>query len=222
MGIREIIKIDEEKCDGCGVCVPSCAEGALAVVNGKLRLVSEAHCDGLGACLNHCPRGAISMEIREADAHQPEQPACPFAFPAVEAVVSCPGTSTSGDTCSPAAGALFKQWPVQLALISPAAPFLRGAELLLTADCAPAACLDFHARYAVGRALALACPKLDDFQAHQQRLEAIIRQADLKSLTVLRMEVPCCGGLRRMAENALRAAGVDLPVNEIVINLKDR
>ena len=222
MGLREIIKIDEEKCDGCGACVPSCAEGALAVIGGKVRLISETHCDGLGACLNHCPRGAISLEVREAEVPKPEPPACPFASPAAEAVVSCPGTSTSGDMGSPAAGSVFNQWPVQLALISPSAPFLRGSELLLTADCAPMACVGFHGRFAAGKTVALACPKLDDFKAHQERLEAIIRQAGLKSLTVLRMEVPCCGGLRRMAENAMPAAGVKLPISEIVVGLKDR
>ncbi len=222
MAMREIIKIDESKCDGCGVCVPSCAEGALAVVGGKVKLVSEIHCDGLGACLNQCPRGAISLEERESEGHQIEPPSCPLAFPPVAAESGCSGggnsASDAGGSCG---GAPFKQWPVQLALISPTAPFLRGSELLLTADCAPAACLDFHRRFAGGRAVALACPKLDDFQGHQTRLEAVIRQADLKSLGVLRMEVPCCGGLRRMAENALRAAGVNLPISEIVVGLKD-
>ena len=236
---RTIVRIDADKCNGCGVCVDSCAEGAIRLVDGKARLVSDQYCDGLGACLGPCPAGAITLETRLADA---------FDAQAAEervAAMKCPENKTAGDDCTgssdghakplacgcpgglsrelrpsqdsccgggeseegaaPAVSRL-KNWPIQLALIPPSAPYLRGVDLLLAADCVPAAMPDFHARFLKNSPLIIACPKLDDNEAQVDKLAAILRTARPASLTVLRMDVPCCGGLVRVAEEATRRA----------------
>jgi NAD-dependent dihydropyrimidine dehydrogenase PreA subunit len=217
--LRDLIVIDEAKCDGCGNCVTACAEGALAVIDGKARLVSEIYCDGLGACLGHCPQGAITVVKREApdfdqaavDVHLAKQ-----KKPAISLHGhghACPGTQMR--SLGPrAAGAPAKEspsqlghWPIQLALVNPAAPFLAGADLLLTAHCVPVALPDFHARWVSGRGVLLACPKLDDLARHTAKLTAILAQGRPASLTVMRMEVPCCGGLAFAAKQAVEASG---------------
>jgi len=232
--LRKIVKIDEDKCNGCGVCVPACVEGALQIVDGKARLVSETYCDGLGACLGECPMDAITIEEREAedfdeeatqhhlDESEPDHGGdklpcgCPSATVAsFDRACACPSaTETMGQP------SMLGHWPVQLTLVPPAAPFLKNADLLLVADCVPFAYAGFHQRFLANRALLVACPKLDDYQAHQRKLTDILRQSQVRSLTVLRMEVPCCFGLTRMAEQAIALSGRDIPLEEIVIGVQ--
>jgi ferredoxin len=220
---RKIIRIDEEKCDGCGACVPNCAEGALQIVSGKARLVREQHCDGLGACLGSCPRGAITIEERPAEEFS-EAAAKPAARPAPgcpSSRISWTETPTEVPTHAESQGtSRLGQWPVQLTLVPPHAPFLQGADLLLAADCVPFACAGFHEGFLAGCRLLVACPKLDDFAAHLDKLTEILRQSDVRSLKVVRMEVPCCSGLTRMAEQARELSGKDIPFAEVVIDIK--
>jgi ferredoxin len=229
--IRNIIRIDEEKCDGCGACVTVCAEGALKVIDGKARLISESYCDGLGACIGDCPQCAISIETRQAEDHKQEiHGDCPLAGPGVDRhVTTCPSavvaTFDLKATVEPNLGeesmpSNLDHWPVQLALIPLSAPFLKNADLLLMADCVPVAYSGVHRDYLKGHAVAIACPKLDDFSVHQLKLNEIIKHSDIKSLTVLRMEVPCCGGLHHMAKEAIRLSGKDIKLREVVIGVK--
>lgn len=236
MPVRKIVQIDEAKCDGCGQCVPSCAEGAIRIVNGKARLVSDVYCDGLGACLGHCPQGAIEIIEREApnfDEHAvhehlqakrhslplraaaPHGGGCPGSAARMFAA-SSPAAVCEGDDTPSALG----QWPVQLHLVPPVAPFLQDADLLLVADCVPFAYADFHAKLLRGRPVVIGCPKLDDGRAYVDKLAAIMRQGSLRSLTVVRMEVPCCMGLMHIAAAARQQSGVDLPIEEIVISIR--
>lgn len=255
---RKIVKIDEDRCDGCGLCVTGCAEGAIQVIDGKARLVSETYCDGLGACLGECPQGAITIEERPADAFDedavrehlrrigrpedaihaspaahPHAPSggCPGsalrvlqhdapAQPAPAAGGGCPGSAMrrfqSGqgrlDPAESPAQSALGHWPVQLMLVPPHAPFLQNADLLVCADCVPFAVPDFHQRYLAGRAVLVGCPKLDDLELYRQKLTQIVAQARPASLTVLRMEVPCCAGIAQAVVAARDAAAPQLPV----------
>jgi Pyruvate/2-oxoacid:ferredoxin oxidoreductase delta subunit len=244
MAIRHIVKIDESKCDGCGLCVTACAEGAIQIIDGKARLVSETYCDGLGACLGHCPQDAITIEQREAaefdeaateaylktlQAGKAESVSQPKA--AREGGFVCPGarmmqlnqaaaaksnsTTQAGDRPSQLA-----QWPVQLHLVSPTAPYFAGADLVLTADCVPFAMADFHETLLAGRAIAIACPKLDDTSPYVEKLAELIKHNNLKRLTVVHMEVPCCTGLVRIAQQAMAQAQVDVPFRDVTISLQ--
>lgn len=193
---RPMIVIDEEKCTGCGECVTACAEGALVIIDGKARVVREEFCDGLGACLGECPEGALTIEQREAPAFDEE---------AVKRHLA-------------ARDAPLKQWPIQLMLLSPLSPFLRNADFVLAADCAGFAQAGFHDVVA-GRPFAIACPKLDNPEPSINRLADIFRAARPKRVTVLRMEVPCCGGLQMMVKMAMDRAGVSIPVESEVIEI---
>ena len=201
--LRKIIKIDEEKCNGCGLCVPACAEGALQIIEGKARLVSEKYCDGLGACLGECPQGAITIEERIAEEF--DEAATRLA----------PIQATSQPS-------MLRHWPVQLALVPPRAPFLQGADLVLAADCVPFAYAAFHQEFIRDHAVLAACPKLDDFQAHLEKLTEILSLSPVKSLSVVHMEVPCCAGLTYMVEQAMRQAGKDIPLKEVTITIKGK
>lgn len=233
--IREIVHIDEDLCDGCGLCVPSCAEGAIRVINGKARLVSDRLCDGMGACLGHCPKGAIRIEQRDADAFDESAVAAPaghataaaptpaggcpsarFVRLGAAAEAGCDGTSV-GESDAPS---MLRQWPVQLRLLPASAPVLRGAHLLLAADCAAFAMGGFHGRLLAGRVLAIACPKLDDPTGYVEKLTEMLRLNQPASVTVARMEVPCCGGLLMMALEARRRSGVDVPVHDVVVSTR--
>jgi Fe-S-cluster-containing hydrogenase component 2 len=236
MAIRDIVRINEDLCDGCGKCIPDCVEGALKLVNGKAKLVKEIYCDGLGACLGSCPRGAITIEKREANEFDEEatrifmeqKAARPTALPIVESISSagCPGMAArqlrpvqeTRASSAPAVSTLG-HWPVQLSLVSPEAPYFQDAELLLTADCVPVSVPDFHSRFLKGHAIALACPKLDDIQPHLDKLIAILLNSDVRAIKVLRMEVPCCSGLTRLARAALQASGKEIPLQEITITV---
>ena len=231
--MRRIIKIDEEKCDGCGVCVPSCVEGALQIINGKAKLISETYCDGLGACIGECPQGAITIEEREAEdfddgavrRHLEEKEKMTEKLPCgcssatvvrFDAPESAGPISEESIPCQSTLG----HWPVQLTLVPPTAPFLQGADLLLVADCVPFAYAGFHQHFLRDHTLLVACPKLDDFQAHQEKLAQLLRQAEVKSLTVVHMEVPCCSGLVHMAKQAIQLSGKRIPLEEVTIGIK--
>jgi ferredoxin len=229
MAIRNIINIDEDKCNGCGQCVVDCAEAALRVVNGKARLIKEIYCDGLGACLGSCPTGALTVVQRES---------APFDETATEkhmeaargkkeAVHACPGARTI-DFTSPEheVGAVsdaspeLTNWPVQLKLVATNAPYFNGEDLLLAADCTAFAAANFHGRFIKGKKVLIACPKLDDAQYYLQKLTEIFRENAIKSISVVRMEVPCCGGLSYVVKQAITASGKDIPYNEVVIGIK--
>lgn len=220
MAIRKIIEIDEEKCDGCGLCVPSCVEGALAIVDGKARLVRDSLCDGIGNCLGECPLGAIRVVEREAEAFadphagaagHPTPSACPSArvltMPAFSRVPEARGSSA------------LRQWPVQLALVPPSAPYLAGADILITADCVPFAYGDYHRDFLDGRAVLVGCPKLDDLRGYLAKLTEIFRAASPRTVTVLNMEVPCCFGIAQAARMAMGAAGRGVPVRVVTIGV---
>jgi NAD-dependent dihydropyrimidine dehydrogenase PreA subunit len=228
MSKRSIVRIDEEKCTGCGDCVPACAEGAIRIIDGKARLVADNLCDGLGACLGDCPAGAITIEERDADA---------FDEAAVTAVAAhghghmggCPGSRVmtfERPASEPGVGAgpqpsELRHWPVQLHLVSPRAPYFRGTDLLLAADCTAFAVGDFHSKHLKGRALAIACPKLDDgHDVYLEKLVALIDEASVNTITVMIMEVPCCGGLLELARDAAARASRKVPVKRILVGLK--
>ncbi|MCX6000903.1 MAG: 4Fe-4S binding protein [Chloroflexi bacterium] len=232
--LRKIVRIDEEKCDGCGLCVPACAEGAIAVVDGKAHIANESHCDGLGVCLGECPQGAISIEERLAEKH--EEAHIGHATPQTGAdspvlPCGCPSASVTqfADrsvwdvrdvvSATPAKSELA-HWPVQLALIPPGAPFLSGADLLLAADCVPFAYASFHESLLQGHALLVACPKLDDFQAHLTKLTQILRLSPVRSITVTRIGVGCCRALTLMAQQAIDGSGRAVPLREMVISTR--
>jgi len=225
MALRKIIKIDEEKCDGCGLCVTGCAEGALQVIDGKARLVSEVYCDGLGACLAECPRDAITLE--ERDAKPFDEKAVPAHAGGHSPHSGCPGSQARTlprqnmtQPAAPEPPSQLANWPVQLKLVNPAAPFLKKAELLLVADCVPFAYAGFHQRFLRERPVVIGCPKLDEVEPYLHKLAEILRTAQPRSLTVLRMEVPCCGGLTHLARQALAAAQVDIPFTETIISIQ--
>ena len=232
--LRKIVLIDEEKCNGCGDCVPSCAEGAIQIINGKARLVNDALCDGIGNCLGYCPEGAITIIEREAapfdEVMASQHPASKHAETKPEPVSypACPGSlsrmlkqETSKATHKTGAPAQSKlaNWPVQLKLVPPSAPYLKGASLLICADCVPFALADFHERYLDGRILMVGCPKLDDLEFYFDKLKAIFATAQPKDIMVLRMEVPCCYGIVRAVEEARDIAAPGTPLETITISV---
>lgn len=213
---RKIILIDKARCDGCGKCVSACAEGAIQLVDGKAELVSEVYCDGLGACIGECPQGAITIEEREAAA---------FNENAAKAH-ACKGSMmlSMNKKQVPPAGegenlSALENWPVQLRLVSVEAPFWRNADLLVAADCTSLAYGDFHRKFLAGRKVAVACPKLEDCSTYIEKLSNIISYNDVKSVTVMHMEVPCCSGIVRMTQMALAASGRDIPFHKIKITI---
>ncbi len=257
--IRKIVLIDEAKCDGCGQCIPSCAEGAIALVGGKARLSADALCDGLGACLGECPQGAITVVERDAAAFDealvkahlahagtpPHPPPAAVPAPAPRPRLSvlggdggttggCPGSAPrvlprrplaivpdlSGPAL-PAAGGESRlgQWPVQLHLVPVSAPYFEGADLLVAADCVPFAYARFHDDLLAGRALVVGCPKLDDVRFYAQKLGQILSGSTIRSVTVARMEVPCCGGILAAARQAVAASGREIPVRDVVVGV---
>ncbi|RKY14135.1 MAG: 4Fe-4S ferredoxin [Planctomycetota bacterium] len=240
MALRNIVKIDEEKCNGCGRCINACAEGAIQMIDGKAKLVSEIYCDGLGACLDCCPVDAISIEQREAAefdaeatqqyleelarnkrAYEKQSPkkAEGFVCPGSRMMNLDAGQKEDADK-SGVVSSQLGQWPVQLTLVSPMAPYFTGADLMLVADCVPFAMGDFHTKLLKGNAIAVACPKLDDTGAYVQKIADILTTAQPKSLTVVHMEVPCCSGLRVLAEKAIAQSGSNLTIKDITLSLR--
>jgi len=269
---RSIIKIDEEKCTGCGLCIPECPEGAIQIIDGKARLVSDLMCDGLGACLGHCPEEAITIEEREAEpydekkvminivqagsntikahlAHLRDHGQTEFLEQALEYLkennipipeekeaknkshghTGCPGSQsmafqkqkTKTETLEGSRPSQLTHWPVQMHLISPNAPQYKGADLLLAADCTAFSLGDFHKDFLKGKALAIACPKLDEGQEiYLEKLKILINTAKINTLTVMIMQVPCCGGLLNLAKKAINAAERKVPMKVIVVGIQ--
>jgi NAD-dependent dihydropyrimidine dehydrogenase PreA subunit len=268
--VRKIITIDEEKCTGCSLCIPNCPEGAIQMIDGKARLVSDLMCDGLGACLGHCPEGAISIEEREAEAYDERKVMVNIVKAGVNTIkahlhhlkshgqneyyneaidyleennIPVPKEDTTMQTHSGCPGSRsmafddkkhgpviedtserpshLTHWPIQMHLISPNAPHYKNSDLLLAADCVAFSLGDFHKDFLKGKTLAIACPKLDDNQEiYAEKITALVDQAKINTLTVLIMQVPCCGGLLRLAQTAAAKASRKIPVKAIVISLQ--
>lgn len=234
--MRKIIEIDNELCNGCGECIPSCAEGALEIVDGKARMIAEKYCDGLGACLGECPQGALRIVERECDDFDEE---------AVEELLSkqkssavpvsggCPSANVqvfNGQNPCQSANKPFSvvggtgmsalaHWPVQIRLVPPSAPFLKNADLLVAADCTAVAYPEFHRDFLLGKVVMMGCPKFDDQAAYIQKFKEVFETADLKSITMLIMEVPCCGTMRGVITEALKQSGKKIEVREAVIGV---
>ena len=222
--VRRIIKINEEKCSGCGICAEACHEGAIGMVNGKAALLREDYCDGLGDCLPACPTGAITFEEREASAYdeaavlEAKQKKAEQKLPC-----GCPGTQSrvishesSGATAVPVSSQL-SQWPVQIKLVPVNAPYFNGANLLIAADCTAYAYGNFHNEFIRNHITLIGCPKLDDGD-YTEKLTQIIAGNDIKSVTIIRMEVPCCGGLENAAKRALQASGKFIPWRVVTVS----
>ncbi|MGE4292721.1 MAG: ATP-binding protein [Desulfovibrio sp.] len=247
---REIVRINEELCDGCGLCVPNCAEGAIRIVDGKARIVADKYCDGLGACLGHCPQGALSIEVREADefdeaaveellggghgaqpatasasgpavGHAPRPGGCPSAQLMTMSPCDRANVPTAQKGGEASASALT-HWPVQIRLVPPNAPFLQGADLLLTADCVAVALPDYHSTWLPGRTVLMGCPKFDDAEMYIERLAAVFRENELKSVTVLEMEVPCCANMGRITAEAVRRSNRKMSFERVVVARQGR
>ena len=266
---RKIIKINEKKCNGCSLCIPNCPEGAIQIIDGKARLISDLFCDGLGACIRHCPEGAITIEEREAEPYNEKK--------VMESVVrqgknvirahldhlkehgeeeylkqakdylkekniklefnkgiktpvfhSCPGSrimdlrNKKKETSSnPKEGqeSELMQWPIQLNLLSQNATYFKDADLLLAADCAPFAYANFHSDFLKGKTLMIGCPKFDDVEYYEKKLTDILKSNNIKSITIVNMEVPCCFGLQNIAENAIRNSGKTIPLRQTIITI---
>lgn len=226
---RKIIHIDENKCNGCGQCIVDCAEAALQIVEGKARLVKDIYCDGLGACMGGCPTGALTIAEREAD---------PFDEAATEEHIKevkkmkeefcgCPGSRAVDMTEEDSAvrGSAEERpelanWPIQLKLIGTNATYLKDADLLIAADCTAFSTINFQSRFIRGKKVVIACPKLDNAQQYYEKLTEMFRTNDIKGITVVRMEVPCCGGLFYLVKESIKAAGKDIPLEEVIIGIK--
>jgi len=254
MAVRTVVHIDEEKCDGCGLCVPGCEEGALRIVNGKAKLVSDVYCDGLGECLGHCPQGAITLIEREAAEFDEKAVKEKMTEKKRNAPSGCGGTKTPGQgsggeveklACG-CPGTLARKlergqeqaqetreappgfpqpsrlenWPVQIGLVPVQAPWLEGADLVIAADCAPFAYGDFHRRFLPGKVLMIGCPKFDDVQGYVEKLAAIFREKNIRSIHVVHMEVPCCNGLINVVRKALEKSGRNIPTTLFKVGVK--
>jgi ferredoxin len=273
MSRRKIIKIDEKKCDGCGVCIPNCPEGALRVIDGKARLISDLFCDGLGACIGHCPQGAITIEERQAAPyderkvmenivtqganvikahleHLREHGEAELLRQATDflkengienplkdahgahrghGLSGCPGSRMmdfrQGEAARekraiPKTKSRLRQWPVQIMLVPPNAPYFKDADLLIAADCVPFAYANFHEELLRGKALLVGCPKLDDIEFYREKITQILKNNSVRSVTYAHMEVPCCFGLVRAIESAIAASGKKIPFQEITVSIK--
>lgn len=225
--IRKIVSIDEERCNGCGLCVTACVEGAIEIVNGKARLVSDSYCDGLGACIGECPVGAITIIEREAEPFDEEAAREHSQRVKRELPCGCPSSvsreilhnESEQEEDIAVITSQLSNWPVQLTLISPYAPYLNGADILLSADCVPFAYADFHRHFVKGKKVIIGCPKLDDAEFYVEKLAEIFKNASINSITIVHMEVPCCSGLSRIARKALALSGKDIPINDVTIGI---
>lgn len=226
---RNIIEIDENLCNGCGQCVRACAEGAIQMVDGKARLVSDVYCDGLGACIGDCPTGALQVVEREADAfdeaavqrHLSQKAPCGGGCPSMQTMTFAPAVAAAPVAEGPI-GPSLGHWPVQIRLMSPQAPFLDGAELTVAADCVPVAYPAFHRDFVAGKVVLIGCPKFDDTTEYLERFVDIFTQARVGSVSVVVMEVPCCQGLPALVEQARAIAGADVSVEKVVVSRDGR
>lgn len=238
MAVRKIIEIDEDKCTGCGACVTSCAEGALRIVDGKAKVVNEVFCDGLGACIGECPEGALKIIEREApefdesavEEHlgkhkgsglEPEPCGCPSSNPMILTAKNggMPHRARHAEGYAELPPELTN-WPVQWRLVSSAMPFFKGKDILLAADCVPFAFRDFHGRFLRDKPVIIGCPKLDDQKGYLEKLTDVFKNATPRSVTVAIMEVPCCGGLKKLVDEAVKRSGKTIPVRTTVIGIK--
>jgi len=232
--VRKIVHIDEEKCNGCGLCVPSCEEGAIQIIDGKARLVAENLCDGLGNCLGECPQDAIAIEEREAEEFdeaavaehleqaQQEPAACSGGCPGSRIMQFLRPEATAPTAPTGPQPSELRNWPLQLTLVPVQAPWLENANLLISADCVPYALPEFHRELLAGRVLITACPKLDETGPYLQKLAEIFRTHRINSVTVARMEVPCCAGLVALVRAAIEASGRAIPFAETIISIEGR
>ncbi len=243
--VRKIIEIDDDLCDGCGNCVPSCAEGALQIIDGKAKVIADIYCDGLGACLGDCPTGALSIVEREADEFDEEaveelltkqKTAEPETIPMVsggcpsarmqtfDSSASQPASASAAETTATGAEmeSALSHWPVQIMLVPPTAPFLKGADLLVLADCVPVAFPTVHRDFIQGKSVLLGCPKLDNAQFYIEKFAQICKQSGVKSITSVVMEVPCCSGLPMIVKKGMELSGVEIPMEEVVISTRGK
>ncbi len=239
--LRKIIEIDEELCDGCGQCVPGCAEGSLQIVDGKAKMVSDNLCDGLGACIGECPNGALRIVEREAEefdeeavekylaeketAKQKQQPVLACGCPSTNIQTFAP-ISSCREANIPAgfedSESALSHWPIQIRLIPATAPFLKGADLLVLADCCGVAIPTLHKDLLKGRVVMMGCPKFDDIQEYVEKFADIFKTADIKSVLSVVMEVPCCSGLPMIVKKGMEAAGKNIPIKELVISTRGK
>ncbi|MDM8539714.1 4Fe-4S dicluster domain-containing protein [Desulfococcaceae bacterium HSG9] len=241
--LRKIIEIDDELCDGCGQCVPSCAEGSLQIIDGKARVVADNLCDGLGACLGECPTGALSIVEREADEFDevavekfleakaeeatppPEAGLMPCGCPSTQIQSFAPATScqqANQPTTITGGDSALSHWPIQIRLIPAKAPFLKGADILVLADCCGVSFPTLHNDFLKGKAVLMGCPKFDDIQSYIDKFAEIFSVAQIKSVTSMVMEVPCCSGLPIIVKQGMEKAGVNLPIKEVVISTRGK
>lgn len=235
--VRKIIEIDEELCDGCGLCVPDCAEGSLVIVDGKAKLVEDKLCDGLGACLGACPQGALKIIEREADEFDEEAVEEYLAQKAKEEPSSIPAPPQAGGGCPSAqlqnfvsqpdkmsgngsSSSALTHWPIQIRLIPPTAPFLKNSDVLIAADCTAVAVPGFQEKYLQDKIVMMGCPKFDDAQSYIDRFAEIISTAELKSITILIVEVPCCSAMNVIVQKAFEKAGKKVPVQQITVSTR--
>ncbi len=267
MAKRNIIKIDEEKCNGCSLCIPNCPEGAIQIIDNKARLINDLFCDGLGACIGHCPQGAITIEEREAEPYEERKVMKNIVKQGKNTILAhlnhlkehneeeylnqalnylkenkininfdhsknkktfcaCPGSEMKDFSSKKSNNANIKleselrQWPIQFHLVPINALFFNNADLLITADCVPFAYANFHNDFLKNKPIIIGCPKLDDTEAYEEKLTEIIKQNSLKSISILHMQVPCCFGLQRLAETAIKKSKKNIPLKEIVISIQ--
>ena len=240
---RKIIEINEERCDGCGQCVIACAEGAIEIIDGKAKVVSDNLCDGLGACIGDCPQGALKVVERETEEfdedavekHLEQQKKAARTLYTLDTLpCGCPSTQIqdfSMETACQSANkpvalasedSALSHWPVQIRLVPPDAPFLKGADLLVAADCVPIAYPAIHKDFLKGRAVMIGCPKFDDKESYVEKFAQVFKTAGIKSITCLIMEVPCCSGLPGILNKAMETAGVIVPLEKVVISSRGR
>ena len=238
--MRKIIEIDEERCDGCGNCVTDCAEGALAIIDGKAKVIADMFCDGLGACIGGCPQDALQIIEREAEDFDeaaveehleqqaektlPQGATLPCGCPSTQIQDLAPGGGCQGankpQAMSTASASALSHWPIKIRLIPPNAPFLKGADLLVMADCVGGAFPNVHSELLAGKVVMMGCPKFDEVQEYIDKFAQIFNQAGIKSITSVVMEVPCCSGLPIIVKKGLEKAGKAIPMEEIVISTR--
>jgi NAD-dependent dihydropyrimidine dehydrogenase PreA subunit len=236
--LRKIIEINEELCDGCGKCVPDCAEGALKVVDGKVKVLADIYCDGLGACLDSCPTDALKIVEREADEFDEEavvellesmkdkqenEPLAPsLGNVGLKIETPCQSANKPRFDLGPAKSSdtSLSHWPVQIRLVPAQAPFLKNADLLVAADCVPVAYPHFHRDFLAGRVIMMGCPKFDDVNGYVEKFVEVFQKAKPKSIKLAIMEVPCCAGMRMIVKEALKQAGMDIPMEEVIVGAR--